>query len=98
MQWVQPKKKKRQTEEKRKKRNENIGLEVRYRSLFRSLLQMVFIGLTQQFHVSTSVFSFGGWGRKLTEHCKPAILERIKIIIKNKVWSSCHGTVVNKSD
>ena len=33
------------------------------------------------------------YSRKLTEHCKPAIMEEIKIIIKKKkIRSSHHGT------
>ena len=32
------------------------------------------------------------YSRKLTEHCKLAIMEKIKIIIKKKNQSSHHGT------
>ena len=35
---------------------------------------------------------------KLTEHCRPTLIEKIKIIIKNNLQSSCHGSVVNEPD
>ena len=33
------------------------------------------------------------YSRKLIEHCKPAIMEKIEIVKKKKNQSSCHGAV-----